>query len=188
MSIDWSKAPEGATRYHPETSKVIEHWLKLVGDEEWIWTSVGKRWMPHLAAVEDGQYYERPAPWSGEGLPPVGIVCEVKSGYGETPTFMPCEVIAHFDGETKPCAAYVYTQHDGTRLVGQGTEQAFRPVPTPEQIAAEEREKEVSEMVEQMRSARFAQESTSISPADMAWAYAWQLHSAGYRKVEGGAA
>lgn len=46
-----------------------------------------------------------------------------------------------------------------------------------------EAEQKVSEMVEIMRKARFEQENTGLSPADMAWVYGWALLSCGYRKV-----
>lgn len=178
MNIDWSKAPEGATRYHPETSKIIEHWLKLVGDEEWIWTSLGKRWMPHLDTVVDGGYYDRPTPeWSGEGLPPAGTVCEWLDR--NCKRWLPVEIMF--------CSSWVVVVRDtkshpdgpvdlAIELIGEEPE--FRPLRTPEQIAAEEREREIEALATDIM------DEQHISGRVMAE----RLHSLGYRKVEGGAA
>ncbi|WP_347883257.1 hypothetical protein [Pseudomonas aestiva] len=181
MTIDWSKAPEGATHWDSRGNACSLGFMKPgLRTGEWEYAGCGGHWVLYGRADMNliNAMIPRPAPWSGEGLPPVGIVCEVKSGHGEFPTFVLCEVIAHFDGETKPCAAYVYTQHDGTRLVGQGTEQAFRPAPTPEQIAAEKREQEISELANDFYIVGFR--SYRITAED--------LHRLGYRKTEGGAA
>jgi hypothetical protein len=76
--------------------------------------------------------------WDGEGLPPVGVECEYHANYiGSHAQYEECEIIAHFDGEGERLAAYVYTQFDGTRLVGQGTAKSFRPIRSPEDVARE---------------------------------------------------
>lgn len=178
--IDWSKAPEGATRYHPETSKIIAHWLKMVGDEEWIWTSAGKRWMPHIDPVEGGEYYERPAPtWSGEGLPPVGILCKLAGESGDLKPLHPewegreVKVYAHFTSDRGVnMAAYVSPDH---MIGGCGISAMFKPIKTPEQIAAEEREKAAKQICVDAG-------SPELTAGQMAIAY--RLYDAGYRKVD----
>lgn len=86
---------------------------------------------------------ERPSPaLSGEGLPPVGAVCEVVDdgslvyGHGESGS-----VVAHVEN----CA--VVRMSYG---LGCFTASCLRPVRTPEQIAAEEREAAVSAMWTQL--------------------------------------
>lgn len=74
--------------------------------------------------------------WTGEGLPPVGTVCEHhKLIHGEEWTRV--EIVAHrtFDGDDYPCAVFVYSQSSSHSSSGDH----FRPCRTPEQIAAEER-------------------------------------------------
>lgn len=170
ISIDWSKAPEGATRYHPETSKVIEHWLKMVGDEEWIWTSVGKRWAPSIDTVEDGQYHERPSAWSGEGLPPIGTVCEWLQGSSHQ--WERIQILGYHGRDTW------IQQEDATSTI-VGNIGNLRPLRTPEQIAAEERESAAKQICVDAG-------SPELTAGQMAIAY--RLYDAGYRKVEGGAA
>lgn len=67
--------------------------------------------------------------WNGEGLPPVGTECEYHSDY-VSDAYYRCEIIAHFEGENETSADYVFTQQDGTRLVGQGSYVHFRPIRT----------------------------------------------------------
>lgn len=175
--IDWSKAPEGATRYHPETIKTIEHWLKIVGGEEWIWTSSGKRWMPHLDVVVDGEYHDRPAPeWSGEGLPPVGAVCEWMDG--NCRRWIPVEIV--FSSSWVIVVRDTNPNPDGPvdlaiELISEKPE--FRPLRTSEQIAAEEREREIEALAADI-----------MSEQHKPWrVIAERLHALGYRKVKGGA-
>jgi hypothetical protein len=88
-------------------------------------------------------------PWSGEGLPPVGTVCERMwpSGFIE---YAKVRIIAHDDGQA------VFRFMEGLRAGrvqadGQGDGDSlgnpiFRPIKTPEQIAAEDRDKAINQM------------------------------------------
>lgn len=137
--IDWSKAPEGATHYQAATHGVFECWLKpghavrvSRRDPDWreddyaddlIATSAIKR------------------PWSGEGLPPVGVVCEVEYDDGRQ-IWHEAEVIYHKKDGPRIAAAM---------LIGEGRDKLvwvsqFRPIRTPEQIAADEREAAIKEI------------------------------------------
>lgn len=92
---------------------------------------------------------ERIPDWNGEGLPPVGAICEVlwnesRMEYLITKVFGVNEhgqPIHRFDEGPKK---YQY-QADVLRTAS-GT-QVFRPIRTAEQVAAEEREKAINEMV-----------------------------------------
>ncbi|MCG3026784.1 hypothetical protein L7Q76_03905 [Pseudomonas aeruginosa] len=110
--------------------------------------------------------------WSGQGLPPVGTVCEVlwnesRLEYLKAKVFGVNEhgqPIFRFEEGPKK---FEY-QADPLRTAS-GT-QVFRPLPTPEQIAAEEREKAIEEMC-------FAEETLTVKQAKA-------LFDAGYRRQE----
>lgn len=36
MNIDWSKAPEGVTHYHPAVNGFVAHWVKISGQDSWF--------------------------------------------------------------------------------------------------------------------------------------------------------
>lgn len=77
--------------------------------------------------------------WTGTGLPPVGIDCEyMKRGGAE---WFYCTVIAHHDGGA------VVAVHEGDLSYSYWNDSShFRPIRTPEQIAAEKREKAIQAM------------------------------------------
>ena len=179
----WAKAPEVATHYvrdlTPPKGDPYSGWARFDGSvyraikDEGYWPMDGDAFecIPRTA---------EPATWSGEGLPPVGTVCEYKSGRQDSDIpFNTCTIIAHFDGETQRCAAYTHIGHDGVVLVGQGTAAAFRPIRTPEQLAAEAREKAISVII---ADAGVTGSAFALDPEAAVWAAA--LYDAGYRKVE----
>lgn len=96
-----------------------------------------------------------PPAWTGEGLPPVGTVCEF-AGFNPEET-LPTDprvgdqvtVIAHFMSGSFEVAAFTfYAPPDFEYLqVGQGAYGCFRPIRTPEQIAEEARIAELNLMV-----------------------------------------
>ena len=91
---------------------------------------------------------ERPTQWNGEGLPPVGAACEYRVGSG---TWYPCTIryitTPISDEELQVVAHCPHLNGDQIGGVGNGIgEINFRPIRTPEQIAAEEREKDIEEL------------------------------------------
>ena len=129
-----------------------------------------------LSAPSDCWYLvERPAVWSGEGLPPVGIECEVEW----CEEWHQCEVIAHFEQRCGTVAAFTVVRSDGAKSLDALTADCFRPVRTPEQIAAEEREEAINEM---LALDPYLPNATlgMMSRADFCRA----LFDAGYRRVE----
>lgn len=80
--------------------------------------------------------------WSGEGLPPVGVVCEAMSA--RTKEYRQCEVLAIRNG----MAVVVFPDHEEIQWASE-----FRPIRTAEQIAAEEREKALEAMFKIYRDA-----------------------------------
>ena len=174
MHIDWSKAPEGATHYHPMTCQVgggvSDHWFKpgffcVVGFES-------NGWVPDISPLQDRSgYIAKLEDWKGEGLPPVGTVCEAQDWVnGDTPSWRQTKVIAHHLG-----FAVETSSADGDDVeVGVCAAGDFRPIRTPEQIKAEERETELNRMV------------ATVSMLDKGWArkVCAGLYDAGYRKFE----
>lgn len=170
--IDWSKAPEGATHYWPGNSRFYEK----VGDSYFVSgqqnygpVNSPESWVKKLVA--------RPSPaWSGVGIPAAGSICEVRQK-------TPCE--SSFDWEE--CRiAMINTGADGLPQVCTIDKRGdlaiyypatdvveFRPIRTPEQIAADERESAVAEML------------GLFGGTDSRDTYLMQrLYDAGYRKME----
>lgn len=131
--IDWSKAPEGATHYWPCHGS----FYTKIGDKFYFAENieVGRvnspaSWVKSLIP--------RPSPaWSGDGLPPVGVVLEVnpdKAGWRKS-------VISYVgDG-------FIAWMQVGDLIVPEYgafiDDCEFRPIRTPEQIAADERTHEI---------------------------------------------
>lgn len=122
--------------------------------------------------------------WNGEGLPPVGTVCEwAGCTYAPEDPKEPdlhvgdqVKIIAHFKDGEFDLAAFtfnpgIHNSARGAAWVNQGSHGCFRPIRTPEQIAAEEREKAVRDMLLCLKS-------------PLAEATAYDLYDAGYRKQE----
>ncbi|WON77557.1 hypothetical protein [Serratia sp. UGAL515B_01] len=84
--------------------------------------------------------------WNGEGLPPVGTVCEIKrvnDWLRVTIRFISdCHTVFVTDGETEACYQTCALQ--------------FRPTPTPEQIEAERRERISNAFLRAFNDARFS--------------------------------
>lgn len=172
--IDWSKAPADATHYHPKTDRFSDHWIKpgffcVCGSESGGWVRDA------APALDKSGYIARLVGWNGEGLPPVGTACETlwSSTKGE---YMPVVVVGH-DGDL---AVVRFTAGERKGEYGADKERhqfqypIFRPIRTAEQIAAEEREKAIGEMIE------------SVSKAErytLSRFHAEALYDAGYRKL-----
>lgn len=151
--IDWSKAPEGCIGVF--TTKLS------IGYRPFF--VITKRYSDYGAQAgcsgQDSEgneyhvfekywdYHEKPASWSGEGLPPVGVVCE-----------------ANFVGEWKRFEMRYYGEAHVVFKTAFEVQRArydfdtcgvkFRPIRTPEQIAADEREAACEEMLEIAKSRR----------------------------------
>lgn len=135
MVIDWDEAPEGATHYciggYSGTA-----WRDLSGVSAKYW-SEGK-WHDHYGVssefcLKHGVFEARPTQngWNGEGLPPVGTVCECQD---ESFQWHRGTIVHVGQGD----GAMVAVMQTGSGiLIGEKGE--FRPIRTPEQIAAEER-------------------------------------------------
>lgn len=149
--IDWSKAPEGCIGRG-----------NIGAGHFYVWFS--DRWYEYVDSNHGGRHYfgdiyvyrekdivsrtHRPAApsWPGEGLPPVGVVCELRclpvGGWGKA------EI--KYMSETQ--CVWRWLREDGGYQVELAevpdvTRMAFRPIRTQEQIAADEREAAVNGML-----------------------------------------
>ncbi|MBC2655509.1 hypothetical protein H7A76_08665 [Pseudomonas sp. MSSRFD41] len=118
-------------------------------------------------------------PWSGEGLPPVGAVCEFAGGTNcaadpfdkDLKEGAKVTIIAHFKCGDFTLAAFTFDPENPDRgmvQVEQGNFGCFRPIRTPEQIAAEERMRGIEEL--------------RANAPGIAWLSAAAIYDAGYRK------
>lgn len=109
-------------------------------------------------------YTPKKVEWSGEGPPPVGTVCEFEV---ETGDWRSCEVIAH-KGDYAICWIHV------NKIYATGGA-AIRPIRTPEQIAAEERDAAAIELAGILSG---HDQHTTVRDIEMAK----YLYDIGYRK------
>lgn len=143
-------------------------------------TAGGLHLAPGLPKLIAGKLYRagyraQPAAveWDGQGLPPVGTVCEVKRSDLK---WYPCEIFAIRGKEA------LFDLDEGhADCWDSGDASLFRPRRTPEQIAAEEREKEIDDLCAQIvwhyGAPKMAEHYHELAVA---------LHAKGYRLTEGG--
>ncbi|TRL87049.1 hypothetical protein FNL65_34380, partial [Pseudomonas aeruginosa] len=143
MSIDWNTAPEGATHWEPRGIVFGEGWMKKVGNEWSYWLEGSEVcagvWADCFVSAEREATFEaRPQEaWGGHGLPPTGLLVEWKSGLDHE--WRRVTVLAYANGD-----AWLQPEDGDSFIVGNP--ENFRRIRTPEQIAAEEREKAVGDM------------------------------------------
>lgn len=170
--IDWSKAPEGATHWDSRGNCCSVGFMRPgVRRGEWEYFGMDGHWIlygPVDGALEAAMV-KRPddTSWVGEGLPPVGAVCEVLNNELNNPVWETCTIL--WVGKYR----VIYDSESCNERVGFIEDLEFRAHRTPEQIAADEREKEVNRMV------------ATAQMLDKGWArkVCESLYDAGYRKV-----
>lgn len=174
-SIDWNKAPSGATHYnadaaHPWLRKEGSGLYFWVGDWGWQKYSCTNMSNIHLSSAipkpTGENAVKHPQEWDGSGLPPVGTVCEYL--WVEGKEWRKCEVVAHYFANV---VAVDVLDSSAVCL----SHRLFRPIKTAEQIAADEKRRLA---IDEMYSVLTAEGKTMI-------AVDWQLgalYDAGYRK------
>lgn len=171
--IDWSKAPEGATH------RGAINWFKSDGGK--VYTFDGAVWHPVSWEIwQLAPFAKRPIihadEWSGEGLPPVGVVCEVRN---KTPGYcaFPWEkcTIALTNIGANGCVQICTIDHRGDFAIYYPEVDIiqFRPIRTTEQIAADERSKAIDEMVKALG---------MDDPGTAEYIRCGLIYDAGYRK------
>lgn len=142
---------------------------------------LGRSWEPSAELLDlEFQQLEHIA-WTGEGLPPVGLEIEVLFD-SRPPKYITAKVIGHDGG--KAVYRFVSGRREGEYesdkpglFDGREGLPMFRPIRTPDQIAAEERAKAVSAM---LADAGITESAWNDDPETVVWAEA--LYDAGYRK------
>lgn len=169
MSIDWSKAPEGANKAGFTGPNNYLQFYRIPGRfGDYDYWSENNGWRGTDFPTCANQLFERPAKveWDGRGLPPVGVECEYR--HMIWPEYRRCE-IRYISDES--LVAY----DNGQEQYYRTPDMLFRPLPTPEQIAAEERSKECDRIFAILSSVE-----REGNRSDMAEA----LYDAGYRRQE----
>lgn len=175
--IDWSKAPAwanvvicaelgahfwasswGGQKLAHNIQTGATQYATMYGDHCW-----------HLVASRnDGG-------WNGEGLPPVGAECEALWSSTPNEVWLLVKVLAHDEGMV------LFRWKAGERK-GEYSNYSqpynFRPIRTPEQIAAEEREKAIEALAVEL-AGHWSSEAVSLQRETAAY-----LHDIGYRRVE----
>ncbi|MGF6153985.1 hypothetical protein [Pseudomonas fluorescens] len=185
MDINWSKAPSHATHWCPGNARITEGWIYQSGGE--FYSCYADRGLEHIPAFPDwkkSRLVPRPleTSWTGEGLPPVGtdlecgFACEdfkiwhagVCIAVGEDP-----------EGREEFCVV-----KSGNKIAMYTAEgRRMRPIRTPEQIAAEERDEALNEMIRRIKdhpnNAHGVPHLTQLKIQEEACI---DLYDAGYRK------
>lgn len=141
MKIDLTKKPEGATHINPHSGL----WVKCFGGNSGSYQFFRNgEWEMGFGCMSNS-YLEiaKPEPWTGEGLPPAGVVCEMTTNDGYN--WRQAKIIFFDD------YVILVGQPDGAvdrQLFKRcDADVAFRPIRTPEQIAEEARIAELNLMV-----------------------------------------
>ncbi|MFK0939835.1 hypothetical protein ACIUXF_07540 [Pseudomonas aeruginosa] len=144
MSIDWSKAPK----------RCIGAFARIIGNQRTSFFVFSKHPSDYMSRDgyegegEDGPYHVFSEywewidkPWDGQGLPPVGIECE---------TWHVCKPDDITVRKILFMGSSLVVMSDKLRgeVTGRLEKVQFRPLRTPEQIAAEEREKAIDSMLD----------------------------------------
>ncbi|HGS7946082.1 TPA: hypothetical protein ACMFPV_005143 [Pseudomonas aeruginosa] len=183
MSIDWSKAPEGATHAGIIPSRKTNVWYRDIDPDRGrykYFSLMDESWNINSGSPIAKELIPRPAEsapaaptWDGQGLPPVGT--EVEANFPVTDTTgthyhwrRVIVAVAGIPGAERECLVY-----DAENTKPAWVDE-LRPIRTPEQIAAEEREKAVGDM------------AMSIQGVPYQYPTLYALYDAGYRRQEEG--
>ncbi|HFH4112901.1 TPA: hypothetical protein ACGJ6O_003071 [Pseudomonas aeruginosa] len=177
MSIDWNTAPEGATHWEPAGLEFHEGWMKKEGNG-WFFWGLDAEWKygGDVSAEREATFEARPQEaWDGQGLPPVGIEAEVIWD-GADIAYFRAKILAHDEDRVvfRWCEGESKGQYGSYAVLNFGILPTFRPLRTPEQSAAEEREKAVGDM------------AMSIQGVPYQYPTLYALFDAGYRRQEEG--
>lgn len=155
MNIDWSKAPEGATHFsegNPRNGKYPAWWRPVSKCDDlfecWaVGTSFGcEAWQPGPFHLPEKAIKRE---WTGKGLPPIGPVCEFRSDN----RFQWCKAEVVYKSDWVIVVRGKCSKEESVEIaidVAVGSEQFFRPIRMPEQIAAEEREKKIKDELNEL--------------------------------------
>ncbi|MGF7197554.1 hypothetical protein FHW81_002679 [Pseudomonas sp. RC10-4-2] len=179
MSIDWSKAPEGC----------IGAFARIIGNQRTAFFVFSKRPSDYMSREgyegegEDGSYHVFSEfwewidkPWDGQGLPPLGIEAEVIWDSTDV-AYYRAKILAHDEDRVvfRWCEGESKGQYGSYAVLNFGILPTFRPLRTPEQSAAEEREKAINQMIS---------DAGYVDPKIGTFVAMRNLYDAGYRRQE----
>ena len=129
--VDWSLAPDGATKYN------LTNGYYSKGDRPDLMIYMDGEWTDSVLMQKNENFVYRPATWSGpqDGLPPVGLRVDYMGDH--------CTVVAHVNERGQKGAIL-----QGDEDWFYGTEITIDPIKTPEQLAAEQRETAIREIMD----------------------------------------
>lgn len=186
--IDWGKAPDWAIAHglHETGFGIKEFWL---GETQYQNLEHAKSFPYgggdpscgsfHNSRRESFSYVtQRPAPWGGKGLPPLG--CELEAGFACEDFRIWHKGICVAVGEDPEGREEFCVVKFGNKIAMYRDEgRRMRAIRTPAQIAAEEREKAANELADEI-----AGWSGRENPTDRQSQLAMYLYDQCYRKVE----
>lgn len=155
MNIDWI---EGATHYGIGDDCPV-FFRNIIKGESYEFKNVYSSgimadWLECTGYIDiPNGLVERPKKqgvWDGEGLPPAGLDVEVMQGGFPSVAFdwQACKVLAINIGSDERPQVITRDFHGDVAIYYPGIDSVyFRPIKTAEQVAAEEREKAIEEMV-----------------------------------------
>jgi hypothetical protein len=176
------KWPDGATHYQPSTGL----FYRLTEDQTWQfyvnahhgWDNSAD-WAGRPSAPDSA--IERPAPevWTGQdgSLPPVGLKVEAYFPTDSKPTWLPTVLLYASDENVIYSGDEEGEEIRRSRADFNALQVKFRPIRTAEQIAAEERERDIATLVQFI----CADGAFGVDDPEVTMAAA-KIHDAGYRK------
>lgn len=151
MNVDESKVPEGATHWAEDrrcySTGGVQFYRQIDGTWSYWGEALGSGWRQCLGPCRAVLPLPQPKSlkWNGEGLPPVGAVCE-HFGTADHTNWIEVKVIGHGHVRHHDVAFFEYMTGTKGYTVSYSTHTNFRPLRTPEQIAAEEHQAAISEL------------------------------------------
>lgn len=191
ITIDWDAAPEWSDAHglHSFNGEVKEYWLggnmfqRLDCNKPFPYGGGGGDSRHNPTRKQFIYVTDRPAPWTGKGVPPVGEMVVIdRSGLSVWPD------AEQFIGPAVKVLA-TYKAGDSDMIVVESPDECsnccFRaymakPAKTPEQIAAEEREAAIKDMMDEANLSYGAGEIMSVR--DYVECGFAALYDAGWRK------
>lgn len=177
--------PVGATHYIGCSEGIVDWWMREPGNNWYVWAWTAKHWALDTPSAGQKNLMKpiheslRKKEWNGEGLPPVGTECEFKQNLLG---WVKATITAITDKSivfTRPIYRHAEITGVHEELLPHKAIERFRPIRTPEQIAAEERNAILAEM-------QRAVDCGSHGPQITLQNTLMNLYDAGYRKVKDG--
>ncbi|HHZ9315231.1 TPA: hypothetical protein ACWMI6_005983 [Pseudomonas aeruginosa] len=171
MSIDWSKAPEGANKAGFTGHEYLQFYRipGMFGDYDY-WNERMGKWCGSDFPTCANHLFDRPekVEWDGQGLPPVGAKCLTD----RNDFLREVTILCH--GKTR---TFVFDNVSQEEICLVLKDRVFLPIRTPEQIAAEERRKSILHLANLLIDSRGQCNEYSQAEA---------IFDAGYRRQEEG--